>query len=188
MRHLHICLTSLLFLLLAAGLAYAAGEEHESPRWTDLLYRTVTIALVIAAVWKLAGKKIAGFFTGRREGIAQELNDLEKRKEAAREELLAIEKRIAGLERERLAILADYETRGEALKAEIIARAESAAAQIMAQATRTAQSEIDNALAAMRSELADRIGKAAGESLAKSLTTNDQEKLINAFLNKVVLQ
>ncbi|MCC8193157.1 MAG: ATP synthase F0 subunit B, partial [Deltaproteobacteria bacterium] len=113
---------------------------------------------------------------------------LETRKEKARHDLLDVERRIANLENERKAILADYEARGEALKADIIAKAEEAASQITTQARKTAQNEIDKAVAALRDELADKIIDAAGESIAGSLSPKDQEKLLNSFLNKVVLQ
>jgi len=187
-RHLRIPLLTLVLILLAAGVAYAAGDGHEPPRWKDFIYRIITAALVIAVIWKLAGKKIVEFFTGRREGIAKELDDLETRKEKAREHLLAVEKRIANLEKERAAILREYEARGEALKAEIVAKAENAAAQIMTQAKQTAENEVDKALAALREELADKIVEAASESISGSLTARDHEKLLNSFLTKVVLQ
>jgi F-type H+-transporting ATPase subunit b len=188
LRHIHASLTGLALVLLAAGLAHASGEGHEAPRWGDLAYRVITILLVVAAIWKLAGKKIASFFSGRRDGIAQELDDLEKRKEKARADLLAVERRIADLERERQAILADYEARGKALKAEIVAKAEESAAQILTQARQAAQNETDKALAAMREELAEKIVEAAGRSIAGSLSAKDHEKLLDGFLRKVVLQ
>ena len=176
-------------VLAAAGVALASpdGSGQQSPAM-NLFWRLLNIAVVVGIIWKLAGRKIAEFFTGRQAGIARELDDLETRKEQARQELMDVEKRIASLESERKAILADYEARGEALKADIIAKAEETARQIMTQAKQTAQNEIDNALTAMRDELADKIIDAASESIAGSLNAKDQEKLLNSFLNKVVLQ
>lgn len=177
---------SLSFVLLCAGTAYASGADHEPP--FTLGMRVITAAAVVYIIYRFAGKSIAGAFFGRREGIQKELDDLELRKEKAREDLMAVEKRIANLDRERAAVLAEYEARGEALKNEIIARAESEAAKIMSQAKQTAQNEIDNALADMREDLANRIVAEASQSIAQSLTAKDQEKLINNVLDKVVLQ
>lgn len=174
-------------VLLAVGTAYASGGD-ETEKWWNFLFRIVTAALVCGVIWKFAGKKAADFFTGRREGIELELRELEERKEKARQDLLDVEKRIADLNRERAAILAEYEARGEAVKAEIIAKAEASAARITNQAKQSAQNEIDNALAAMREELADKIVDAASKSIAASLNAKDQEKLLTSFLNKVVLQ
>lgn len=175
-------------VLLAVGVASASGGSDQQSPAMNLFWRLLNLAVVVGIIWKLAGKQIAKFFTGRRDGIAHELDDLETRKEKARQELMDVEKRIANLENERKAILADYEARGEALKAAIIAKAEESAQQIMTQAKQTAQNEIDNALAAMRDELADKIVDAASASISGTLSEKDHEKLLNGFLNKVVLQ
>ncbi|CAK7037565.1 MAG: ATP synthase subunit b [Desulfovibrio sp.] len=187
MRHAKITILSLAFVFGASGVAFAAGDGHGLP-WKDFFFRIATAALVVGIIWKFAGKLIAEWFSNRRSGIAQELDDLEARKENARQALMDVEKRIANLEKERMAILAEYETRGEALKAEIIAKAEDTAAQIVTQAKQTAQNEIDKALVSMREELAEQITDAAGKALAGSLSAKDHEKLLNGFLNKVVLQ
>lgn len=187
MRYFRVSSCSLALVLLAAGVAHAAGDGHGND-WGNLAWRLVNAAVVIAIIWKLAGKTIASFFTGRSAGIARELDSLETRKEKARQDLLDVEKRIANLEHERAAILADYEARGEALKADIIAKAEAAARQIMTQAKQSTQNEIDKALAELREELAEKIIAAASESIAGSLSAKDQEKLLSSFLNKVVLQ
>lgn len=187
MRHLKTLVLSFILVLTAAGTARASGgiDLNMLP---DFAFRIITAGLVCFVIWKFAGKAAVNFFTGRRTGIEKELNDIEARKEKARQDLLDVEKRIANLEKERAAILADYEARGEALKAEIIAKAEADAARITSQAKQTAQNEIDGALAAMRDELAEQIIAAASESLSGSLNAKEQEKLLNSFLNKVVLQ
>ena len=168
--------------LLGFGIAHAAGDGHGND-WGNLAWRLLNLAIVVAIIWKLAGKKIASFFTGRSAGIAHELDDLETRKEKARQDLLDVEKRIAGLESERKSILADYEARGEALKADIIAKAEQTAAMIMTQARQSAQNEIETALAALREELADKIIDAAGKSISGSLSAKEQEKLLQRSLD-----
>ncbi len=58
----------------------------------------------------------------------------------------------------------------------------------MDQAKQTARNEIDDATKAMREELAEKIVEAASTSISGSLSAKDQEKLINSFLDKVVLQ
>lgn len=188
MRHFRTCLIALALVLLAVGGACASGGSDQQQPAVNLFWRVLNAAVVIAIIWKLAGKQISSFFTGRRDGIAHELDSLEARKGKARQELMDVEKRIANLENERKAILADYEARGEALKAAIIAKAEESARNITAQAKQTAQNEMDNALAAFRDELADKIIDAASTSISGSLSEKDHEKLLNSFLNKVVLQ
>ena len=187
MHRMKTSLLGFILILSAVGTANAAGGI-DAEMLPDLAYRVITAGFVGFIIWKFAGKPAIKFFTGRRSGIEKELNDLEARKEKTRIDLLSVEKRIANLEKERAAILAEYEARGEALKAEIIAKAEATAAQITNQAKQTAQSEIDHALANMRVELAEKIIQAASESVSGSLDATAQEKLLNSFLNKVVLQ
>ncbi len=178
---------SLTLVLLAAPLARAAGAEHDLD-WWNLFWRVLNFLLVAGVIWYLAGKKIIAFFRGRRSSIEQELHDLEARKEAARQELQDVEQRIASLDREREAILEEYRARGEAVKQEIIAAAEERARIITAQAQQGAQNEIDQALTAMRADLAEAIAEATQKALAESLTPKQHEALIDAFVTKVVLQ
>lgn len=189
MRTLRLPDYVLIGLLVAVGATAAVSSGYEQqPVAVNFAWRILNLALVAAIIWKLAGSAIASFFTGRSAGIARELDDLEARKEKARQDLLDVEKRIASLEDDRKTILADYEARGEALKAAIIARAEESAQQIMTQARQSAQNEIDTALASMRDALADKIIEAASESISGSLSAKDHKKLLDSFLNKVVLQ
>lgn len=176
-----------LLVLAFAQAAHAAAPAHE-PVWSDLLWRTVTIALVLAVIWKAAGKRILAFFSDRRTGIEQELRNLETRKEEARARLAEVEARIGSLDAECEAILQDYRSRGEALKAEILAKAEAAAAQLSAQARQAARNEIEQAVAAMRAEIAEHIAVAAQRALEKKLSPAEHEKLLDAVLSRVVLQ
>lgn len=181
---------SLTFLTVTVGVAQASGGEHglAGLRWDDFFYRSLTLVLVVATIWKLAGKKISSFFVERRSGIAEELATLEDRKEKAQANLLVIEQRIASLEKERAAILEEYSARGEAIKAEIISQAEQSAAKIVEQAKRTAMNEQEKTIASIREQLAGEIVESAAKAIAQSLTQRDQEKLLDAAIKKVVLQ
>ena len=181
MRHLYSYLFALAITLVTATAAHAAGDAHATD-WGNLAWRLLNLAIVVAIIWKLAGKKIGQVLSGRSKGIAAELESLEARKEKARQDLMDVEQRIANLESERTTILADYQARGEALEAEIVAKAKETARQITTQAQQTAQNEIETALTALREELADKIIDAASASIAKSLTAGDQQQLLQRAL------
>ncbi len=129
-----------------------------------------------------------GFFSGRRQGIEQELGDLETRKADAEKQLAEVERRIADLETERQAILADYEAQGQQIKDAIIAKAGHSAMQVIEQAKRTADNEIKSAINDMRSAMADEIVNAASAQLQSELTADKHAKLIDKYLTKVVLK
>lgn len=191
MKGLRKLLVILGVVLLATGVAQAAGGEAASGEshydWTNFGFRLANLAIFIAIIYFAAGKKLKAFFGGRRTGIEQELDDLETRKTDAKKQLSDVEQRIADLENERKAILAEYQAQGEAQKAAIIRKAEDSARQIVAQARKSAENEVKYAKDAMRDELADMIVAATETMLKERLTNKEQEKLIDRYLTKVVL-
>ena len=190
MKKLKYLILPLGLLLIAAtpGLASVAaadGEVHYP--WMDLVFRVVNFIIVVGIIWFAAGKMISGGLRGRREGIANELSDLETRKAEAQKKLRDVEQGIANMEEERKKILDDYKAQGEALKDSIIAKAKESADQIKAQAELSASQEAKYAVEQMRVEMADMVVEAAQKLLAEKLTADEHEKLVDKYLEKVVL-
>lgn len=182
-----------LFLLAGVLLFYAVaawaseGAEHEAPNWTNFILRVINFAAVVGVIWYVAGKKIANTFSGRKLGIKNQLSDLEERKVNAQKRLQGVESSIANLEKEKAQILDEYRAQGQAMKASIIAAAEAQAEKIKAQALVSAEQESKMAMSALRSQMADKIVEAAQALLVEKLTAEDQDKLVDAALSKVVL-
>ena len=188
MHRLKTALTAFCILLLTASVAAASagGEQHALP-WGNFAFRVINIIAVLGIIYHFFGKKIAGFFKGRSEGIATEISSLEERKLEAQKSLKDVEKRIADLDWECQSILQEYTAQGEAMKAAIIAQAEKAASQITASAKKTAENEINAAIDAMRAEMAEQIIAATEKLLAKKLSAAEHTKLVDKYLTKVVL-
>lgn len=181
-------------LLLAIGLALAAGGFGLSMQGSDdmkvmgnFTYRIANVVFFAWIIWHFFGDKLGAFFKGRSEKIAGDLADLEQGKAETQEKLAAIEDRIASLDTEREAILEAYRKQGENLEASIVEQANKTAGQIIEQAKVTAQTEVDNAIADLRSQMADEIVAAAEKTLAKKLTPAEQAKLVDKYLTRVVL-
>ena len=147
----------------------------------------LNIAVFVGILYKLVGAKAKAFFTGRRDGIRTELEDLEARKIEAELHLAEIKQRIANLEVERAAILEESKLQAEQLKAAILAEAHKQAEQVREQALRAAENESKAALEHLRAALADEIVAAAETLLQSKLNGAQHEKLINNSLTKVVL-
>lgn len=171
-------------VLLTASTAYAADGEL---RWGDFGWRVLNLVVFVAILWKFAGKIIVNFLTGRREGIRQELDDLEAGRVSARQKLAEIEEGIANLENERKAILDESRDQAEAAKQAIIQEAHRQAEQILEQARRTAENEGRAVLAHVRESIAEEIIDAATAVLESKLDAAKHDKLINNSLTKVVL-
>jgi len=187
LKKARIVLFTLAVCLLTAACAWASADGAEGPNWKNFILRCINFALVMGVVWWVAGKKIANTFSGRRLSIENQLADLEERKAAAQKRLGDVERSIANLETEKAQILADYKAQGEALKASIVKAAEEQAVRIKAQAKLSAEQEAKSAMDALRVEMADKIIEAAQGILAKKLTAEVQDKLVDDALGKVVL-
>ena len=175
-------------LVFCAVAAFASGgEEGGHNKLLDLAYRFVNFGVVAFLVYKLAGKRLADFLSGRTKQIEADLTDLDERKEDAEKRLLEVEASIANLEAEKAKILDDAKAQGETMRQAIIDKAEVQAAQIKAQAEISAAQEAKLAVDAIREELAEKIATAAEDLVKKQLKKKDHEDLVNEYLKKVVL-
>ncbi len=178
---------SLMFLL-TAGIAWASeGGGGHGDKWMNFLYRVINFVLVVGIIYKLVGKRIRDFFSGRSYQIESELTDLENRRKEAEAKLKEVEGKIANLEQEREAILQAAREQGEAVKAQIIEKAKKSAEQIKEQAKITAEQEAKAAFDQVKAELADKIVEAAEKIIQERLSGDIHKKLINEYLTKVVV-
>lgn len=175
----------LLVALISLGMFVQGYGSHS--KFVDFGFRIWNLAMFLALIIYLWGGAIRSFFKNRSEGIARELQTLEKTKDEAAKKLKSIEARVASLDQECQAILDDFKAQGEALKADIIAKAETSAGQIIEQAKRTAANEEVKAREAIRSQLAEEVIAAAEKLLVNRLDAQSQEQLIAKSLTKVVL-
>ncbi|MBO4300169.1 MAG: ATP synthase F0 subunit B [Desulfovibrio sp.] len=164
-----------------------ASEGHDAPRWGDFGWRVINLIIFAAILWHFIGGIAKRFFKGRRENIKNTLDELESRREKAKEELSSVEQRIANLDAERQSILDESRQQAENLKRSILEEAQRQAAQIVEQAKLTAESEGRAIIAELRATIADEIVDAAERALRSQLTPDQHERLITNSLNKVVL-
>ena len=182
-------LPNLALVALFSTVAWAA-TDHVAQHYncSDLLYRTVNFVIFVSTLVFLLRKPVAKFFRERPDKIQQEFKDLAARKADATARLKDVEARIAGLESERESIIADYRAQGEALKKSLVEKAEETARQIVEQARFAAENEAKTAVEDLRARMADLLAEAATTMLKDKLSDKDHEKLIDKYLEKVVLQ
>jgi F-type H+-transporting ATPase subunit b len=180
--------TAIALTLLTAAAAFAADGQAEGGQSPEInfVWRLLNIAVFVGIMYKIVGAKAKAFFTGRRDGIRTELENLETRKAEAELHLAEIKKRIANLDAECNAILEESKAQAEQLKAVILAEAHKQAEQVREQALRTAENEGKAAIEQLRAALADEIVAAAEALLQAKLDGAQHEKLINKSLTKVV--
>ena len=174
------------FFLIDVTPAMASGQLTEAS-WTDFKFRVINFILFAGILVWLLRKKIKEYYAGRKEKIANELRDMEAAKIEAEKSLAEVEKRIASLEIEAQEILDEYRRQGESIQATIIARAEETARQITEQAQFTVENEAKMAAENLRFAVADMVVEATEQVLKSQLGPEEHEKLIDKYLNKVVL-
>lgn len=165
----------------------SGGEASSAAAWKDFGWRVLNFVLFAAIVYKLAGKKIRDFFSGRRQQISSELDDLQNRKSKAQSKLNDVEKSIQDMESKRKEILDQAQKQGESLQRGIIEKAHQDAEKITNQARVKAEQEMRQTMDRMKAELADQIIGSAETLIKEKLSKQEQEKLIDNYLTKVVL-
>ncbi len=188
-KFLKSILPQLILLCVITTVAWAATDHlAEHYNWSDLRNRVINFVIFVGTLVFLLRKPVAQMFRERVQKIEQEFKDLEARKVEASTRLKDVEARISGLEKERAAILADYQAQGEALKKSVVEKAEVTARQIVEQARFAAENETKTAVEALRGQMGDLLAQAASDMLKDKLSDKDHEKLIDKYLEKVVLQ
>ena len=173
-------------VLLPMGMAWASGEGGHS-MWPDFLYRLLNFG-VMAAVLIFLFKKlnVKGYFTKRTETISNTLRDLEEKKKDAEKTYEEYKQKLARLDEETDSILKEYIEQGEREKEKIIANAEKAAAEIRQQADIAIEQEIKSAKEGLQREIAELSVTAAEALLKEKIGDEDQKKLVDDFMTKVV--
>lgn len=189
MKRLYVFFAVLIAVLGISSLAFASagGELFTAEKLWDYAYRIGNFIIFIGILYWAAGKKIAAFFGGRREGIKQDLDDLQSRQAEAEKKLKAVEASIANMADEKAKILEDAKSQGEAIKVAIIEKAKKDAEALTEQAKRTASNEAQAAIETIRGEMADMVIEAAEKIVAEKLSAEDHDKLVDDYLTKVVL-
>ncbi len=149
--------------------------------------RMANFVLFVFLLYKFAGSKIKDFFVGRRDGIKQDLDDLQARQAEAEKKLKEVETGIANMAQEKQAILDQAKQQGEAIKAAIIEKGKKDAEALTEQAKRTASNEAQAAIDKIRAEMADLVVVAAEKVISEKLSAQDHDKLVDEYLTKVVL-
>lgn len=197
MRGVRIAAMTALMVLGLAALAWASGAAHEAAaahgagqgvsheKMMDFIYRIMNFAVLATVLVILLRKPLKSAFKGRTEGIAEELAELEAKREEARREFAEMEKRVADAQGEREKILAEFRAQGEREREKILDEARSTAERIKGQAQFTIDQETKDAKDELRREVAELSSALAEDLLKQKITADDQTRLVDEYLTKV---
>ena len=191
-RALMICI---MIILLACfeGIASDSSEERHgsspSKGWvaTDT-YRVMNFAVLAIALFLLLRKPVSQALSSRIKGISDNLDELEALKEEAEKRLAQCNEILYTLDKEAEKIISEYIKQGNEAKDKILKEAEAASEKLKAQALKNIEHEFERARSKLEAEIFEKaIGKAE-ELIKNKITVEDQNLLVNEYLDKVVEQ
>jgi len=188
-KHLKVSAT-VVALVAGATVVWASGGGHGETAshnvWQDVdTWKTLNFVVLVLGCFFIAKKPVAQFFSSRTKGIEEELTDLEQKKADAERKLAEYETRFRNLAQESEKIVEDYIKQGEEAKQRILAEAEAQAEKLEDMAKRNIEQEFKAAKMVLKQEVVGSAMEQAEALIKKSITTQDQNRLVDEYLKKV---
>jgi len=179
-------------VLFAVGIVFASsggghGEGGGMDKTKDLIWRTMNFVVLAGALFFLLRKPLAQGLEARRQGIRDQLDDLEQQKADAHKQLAEYKTRLAQLDKEIGKIVAEYVKDGEAAKAKILEEAKVAAEKLQTQAKKNIEHEFQKARQELKAEMSNQAVSMAEALIKKSINDDDQKRIVDEYLTKVVV-
>ncbi|MFZ3046017.1 MAG: ATP synthase F0 subunit B [Desulfatirhabdiaceae bacterium] len=188
-----VLFTGIILLFLASGFAVASSGgdgghgETATKGWLNTdTYRVMNFVVLAVGLFFLLKKPVAQALDSRIKGIRQQLEDLEAKKIEAEKELARYNAQISQLNQEAEKIISEYVKQGVDAKAKILKEAELSAQKLEEQAKRNIEHEFKQAKEMLQREIIEAALVKAEEVIRNKITPEDQNQLIDEYLQKVV--
>jgi F-type H+-transporting ATPase subunit b len=179
-------LVVLLCLSFGAAMASSGGDSGAKGWGKTDWFRVMNFVVLAGALVFVLRKPVSKALSSRIKGIQEQLESLEAQRAEAEKQLAQYNEKLSQIESEAAKIVDAYIKQGNAAKAKIIKEAEQTAEKLRAQARRNIEHEFDKAKQKLQQEVVESSLQMAEESLKKEITAQDQDKLIDEYINKVV--
>jgi len=179
-------LTFFLMLHLLSTVAFAADSSGDWRPTFDLVMRWANFLILAFLLIKFSRLPIKSFLAGKKADIATDIEQLESDKDKM---LLKIDESRKQIEnsKERLSQLKKtIIAQGEKNKIQIIADAERESQILLQSAKQKIESRISDAREALKAELVDEAIALATKKLPETITDQENQKFIDAFIEKAV--
>jgi F-type H+-transporting ATPase subunit b len=168
-----------------AGDGAHVSNSLSDKKLKELFWRLVNFAALMIILVKFGAKPIASALSGRQQQIKDDIESLDARRTAAENSFNEFEAKLDGVEKEIDTIVEKAVAQAEVEKTKILEKAEQAADDITRQAEQMIQNEITEARRVLKNDVADQAAAMAEELIKKNLTSDDQVKIIEDYLDKV---
>lgn len=164
-----------------------AGHKVQEKGWvTTDTYRVMNFAVLVIGLFILLKKPVSQALNARIKGIKDQLDELEKKKRDAEVELSQFKEKLNRLEQEAEKLVGEYIRQGEEAKIRILQEAELTAKKLEDQAQRNIEHEFNQAKINLQEDIIEKALVKAEKLIKTKISTQDQNKLVDEFLDKVV--
>lgn len=171
---------------LMTGPVFAAEEGVGWRSTYDEIMRWVNFAIFVFVIVKFSRKPLVDFLNGRKEEVADEIEQVEKKKDEAQKAVDEINQQLQHSTNRLEEIKARIIKRGEQRKEEIIAEAKSESELMLSASKAKIKGQIANAQNHLRSEMIDQAIDLALKRLPAEITPADDARLVNDFLEQAL--
>jgi F-type H+-transporting ATPase subunit b len=181
-----VFMTLLFFCFMGVSMASSeSGGESKGWMATDT-YKVMNFSVLAIGLFFLLRKPTSQALNSRIKGIKDQLDELETKKKTAEKQLVEYNKKFSQLEQEAQKLIENYVRQGNEAKARIIDEAKQAAEKLEEQAQRNIEHEFKRAKIKLQEEILDKALVKTEKIIKNKITAQDQEKLVDEYLEKVV--
>jgi len=173
--------------LLAAEHGETHGETYQTKGWavTDT-YRVFNFTVLAVGLFLLLRKPVSQALGSRINGIKEQLRELEEKKQAAEKELVQYNEKLSLLNEEAEEIVEAYIRQGNEATTRILKEAETAAMKLEENARRNIEHEFRQDKLKLQAEIIEQALVRAETDIIGKITSEDQYRLVDEYLEKVV--
>lgn len=152
----------------------------------SLVWKATNFIILVVILYKLLAGLIRTFFNNRSLSIRNEIEEANRTKREAERRYEELRVRLENIDKEIEKMTDLFKDEGLAEKEKIIESARKDAEKIREQATRAIEQEVIKARAMIREEYAESIVEMAENLIKKRLTNEDQQQIVEEYIEKVV--
>jgi len=186
-RLIAVCVMALL-IFCCMGVAMASSEgDGKAKGWVSTdTYRVMNFSVLAIGLFLLVRKPASNALNARIKGIKDQLSELEAKKKDAEKTLKAYDKKFSLLEQEAEKLVEEYIRQGNEAKERILEEAKLAAEKLEEQARRNIEHEFKQAKLKLQKDIIEKALVKAEALITDKITAEDQDKLVDEYLKKVV--
>ncbi len=161
------------------------GSFLVSPNVGLMIWTLLVFGLALFLLWKLAFPRIGEALDRRQRAIEESIDTAERTRQEADRLLAEYRERLTEARHQADEIVARARKAGEQQEADAVVKAKERREELLAQARRDIEAETRRAIQEIRSEVADLTVAATEKVTRKSLTDDDQRRLVEEALSEL---